>query len=344
MPDLPVTSGTLPIGPQISVVIPAYDGAGMIRDAILSCVEQSTTECQVEVVVVDDASKDDSAAIAGQIHADVHVVRLPQNRGRHVARNTGLEVCRGEFVKFLDQDDVLEPGTLSQEYKLAIESQADIVIARSRILRDDGKGGWEFDSEVREVPDMEPRVQAVLKGNAVPTAAALYRRDYLKGLTWSGDVPRLDDWDWFVRAALRMGKIVPIDHVSYSWRHHSKQYTHRSTLYQYALDHHKILRTMEAWLRENNEFTSPNTQSLAQYYYKMLRVFFQNDVEYYRKALNHIYALDPNFFPHREARREVRWLCRIVGVRRGLWIYNRVADLRRRSWTRVPNRTADKRA
>lgn len=316
---------------QISVVIPAYNGARFLRESILSCVSQSTDECRVEVVVVDDASQDDSAEVARHAAPGVRVVQLKQNQGRHVARNIGLDTATGEFVKFLDQDDILEPHTLVREFELAVETQADIVVAGSRVLRDDGKGGWDFVSEICEPPGMEPRVEAVLLGNAVPTAAALYRKQHIQGLTWSGDVPRLDDWDWFVRAALRMGKIVAVNHVSYSWRHHSRQYTHQSTLYQYALDHHRILRTMETWLHEHNEFTPTNARMLAQYYYKMLRIFFKNDREYYRQALEHIFELDPGFFPHRESRREVRWLCRILGVRRGLWVYNRVADLARRT-------------
>ena len=311
---------------DVTVVIPAYNGARFIREAIESCVSQSDDSFSVNVVVVDDASTDNTREIVGQVPGPITLLRHAANQGRHVARNTGLAAAAGQFVKFLDQDDFLEPATLHAEFELARTSQADIVIAGHRIIRSDDDGRVQVVSEKCHPRCMEPRIPAILDGAAVPTAAALYRRTYIDGLAWDGNVPRLDDWDWFVQAALRMGKIVPIAHVSYSWRHHPLQYTHTSTLHQYACDHHIVLRKMERWLQENNAFIDTHKARLAQYYYKMLRAFYKFDRPWYRQTLQHIFELDPAFFPYCEPRNDVRWLCRVLGVRGGLFVYCHAAD------------------
>lgn len=320
---------------DVTVIIPSYNGARFIGEAIDSCLSQASDGFAVKVIVVDDASRDNTREIVNGFGGEVALLVQSSNQGRHVARNRGLSVATGAYVKFLDQDDILEPQTLRAEYELALATQADIVIAGHRNIANTS-GGVSVINERSSPRAMEPRVSAILDGAAVPTAAALYRRDYIEGLAWDGDVPRLDDWDWFVRAALRMGKIVPIHHVSYSWRHHPQQYTHHSTLNQYARDHHIILRKIEKWLHENNEFTEPHRTRLAQYYYKMLRAIYKHDRAWYQQTLAHIFELDPSFQPYCEPRSDVRCLCRFIGVRPGLFLYNHVADTVQglRSWTR----------
>lgn len=320
---------------DVTVVIPSYNGARFIGEAIKSCLGQASHCFTVEVIVVDDASWDNTREIVNEFGTRVTLLLQASNQGRHVARNRGLSAASGTYVKFLDQDDILEPQTLQAEFDLGISSDADMIIAGHRNIAN-SNGGVSVINERRSPRAMEPRVSAVLDGAAVPTAAALYRRAYIEGLAWDGDVPRLDDWDYFVRAALRMGKIVPIHHVSYSWRHHPHQYTHHSTLNQYARDHHLILRKIEQWLHDNNEFTEPHRARLAQYYYKMLRAIYKQDRVWYQQTLTHIFELDPSFQPYCEPRSDVRRLCRIIGVRPGLFLYNHVADTVQslRAWVR----------
>lgn len=294
-----------------------------------SCLEQVASGFSIEVIVVDDASSDETVRIANNFSPVVRVLCHKTNQGRAAARNSGLAAAAGEFIKFLDHDDLLEPDTLRVEYEVGVKQQADIVIAGHRSVEMDSSGNWQILSEVIRPPVMDPRIYAILQGRAVPTAAALYRKSYIEGLTWDEDILRIDDWDWFVRAALRMGRIIPINHISYSWRHHATQYSKSSTLYQYAIEHHRILGKIEDWLLSNGQLSCDNARELAQYYYKMLRVLFKYDRQRYDRALFHIFSLDPCFFPYREPRRSVRFLCRLYGIKLGLLTYNYLANILR---------------
>ena len=102
--------------PRVSVVVPVYDAARWVVGAVDSALAQTWPE--LDVVVVDDGSRDDPAgALAERVRGGrVRVVRQ-ENRGAAGARNTGIAEARGHFVHFLDADDVLDPDAV--ERKLA---------------------------------------------------------------------------------------------------------------------------------------------------------------------------------------------------------------------------------
>ena len=97
--------------PLVSVIIPVYNGARFLRAALESVFAQ--TYRPIEVIVVDDGSVDDSAAIA-QSFAEVHHLHQ-SNQGVAAARNNGIEAASGEFYAFLDQDDLWTPEKLERQ-------------------------------------------------------------------------------------------------------------------------------------------------------------------------------------------------------------------------------------
>src|SRR4051812_13046945 len=98
--------------PTISVVIPCYNGALYLRETLESALAQNYAP--LEILVVDDGSEDDSAAIAESCGAPVRVIRQP-NQGESVARNRGIDEARGDWVAFLDADDLWEPEKLERQ-------------------------------------------------------------------------------------------------------------------------------------------------------------------------------------------------------------------------------------
>ncbi|MFZ1988674.1 MAG: glycosyltransferase family 2 protein, partial [Alphaproteobacteria bacterium] len=91
--------------PRVSVVIPVYNRANLICRAVESVLRQ--TYSPYEVIVVDDASSDKSAAIAEAIRDPrVQVIRNEVNRGGGAARNIGIDAALGDYIAFLDSDDM----------------------------------------------------------------------------------------------------------------------------------------------------------------------------------------------------------------------------------------------
>lgn len=104
---------------MVSCIIPAYNAARFLEEAVASIAEQNIAP--LEVIVADDGSTDHTAAVARAIDsADVRVVQQ-QNAGSASARNLGLSLARGEFIALLDADDIWLPGKLSSQLAVFAE-------------------------------------------------------------------------------------------------------------------------------------------------------------------------------------------------------------------------------
>lgn len=100
----------------VSVIIPVFNRAGMLREAVGSVTEQNYSD--IEIIVVDDGSTDDTPgaidALAGDIGPALKTMRI-DNGGPGVAREAGRRVARGEFIQYLDSDDLLLPGKFTDQ-------------------------------------------------------------------------------------------------------------------------------------------------------------------------------------------------------------------------------------
>jgi len=100
-----------PLKPLITIIIPVYNGARFLGQALGSVIAQDYRP--IEIIVVDDGSTDDSAAIA-ESFAEVTCLSQP-NQGAWVARNTAISKAKGEFIAFLDADDLWAPNKLTAQ-------------------------------------------------------------------------------------------------------------------------------------------------------------------------------------------------------------------------------------
>lgn len=115
-PELEVTgSRLLGLRPRVSVVIPAYNAARYLPQAIDSVLAQTFRD--YEVIVVDDGSTDDTPRVLSWYEDEVAVIRQP-NQGRAAARNAGIAAARGEYIAFLDADDLWLPEKLERQLAL----------------------------------------------------------------------------------------------------------------------------------------------------------------------------------------------------------------------------------
>jgi len=98
--------------PKVSVIIPCYNGEAYVRESIQSALDQSAAT--FEVIVIDDGSTDGSLEVIKSFGEKIRWESGP-NRGGGAARNRGLELARGEWIKFHDADDVLLPECVANQ-------------------------------------------------------------------------------------------------------------------------------------------------------------------------------------------------------------------------------------
>jgi glycosyltransferase involved in cell wall biosynthesis len=126
--------------PVISVVIPAFNRERTIERAVESVLAQSFQD--FEIIVVDDASTDATVRVtAGLSQRDprITLIRQPQNRGAQAARNAGILRAQGEWIAFLDSDDMLIEDSLSLRLEAAKRDNVSVVHSDCIEMRDDGE-------------------------------------------------------------------------------------------------------------------------------------------------------------------------------------------------------------
>jgi glycosyltransferase involved in cell wall biosynthesis len=204
--------------PKVSVLIPCWNAAGSIGRALASVLEAE--ERALQVIVVDDASQDGTAAVVRAI-ADrdprVELVVAPGNGGASAARNLGLPLVRGEWLSFLDADDRLLPGGLDALHRAAVDTDALAVVGQR--IWSDGTRTWI--ASTYDTPDLkEPGRKSLVRNPGLmfnaSTTGKLFHRSVIDGLRFEGRV--LGDQPWTLRALLRAGdRIQVIDDVVYEW-------------------------------------------------------------------------------------------------------------------------------
>jgi len=108
-----VSANTLRKKPLVSILIPAYNVEKWIGDTLRSALAQSWEP--KEIIVVDDGSTDGTLAVAKQFQSEKLRVVTQENRGASAARNTAFALCRGDFIQWLDADDILAPDKISRQ-------------------------------------------------------------------------------------------------------------------------------------------------------------------------------------------------------------------------------------
>jgi glycosyltransferase involved in cell wall biosynthesis len=154
--------------PEVTVVIPTQSRWGRLSTrALPTAMAQAGVD--LEVIVVDDASADDTAANLGLLSDEprLRVVAHSKPRGLAHARNSGIAAARGEWVAFLDDDDVWSPFKLRRQLDAAQAANASFVYSTALYVDTDGKS-----VELAAAPDPDALAARLLSGEAIPAGGS----------------------------------------------------------------------------------------------------------------------------------------------------------------------------
>jgi glycosyltransferase involved in cell wall biosynthesis len=200
-------SGVDVISPQFSVIITCHNQAVFIQQAVKSAVAQSYDG--YEVIVVDDASTDDSVEILKSFGESVRYIRTPQNIGASAARNLGASLARGDYLVFLDGDDLLAPWALTTYKTLVSATQAPIIL--SRLLFFEGALPTQLGEIPAEITFVEyaKLIQKDRTHRASASATVVEKTTFQRAGGWSEGLFHLDDLDIMMKLGLS-GRCVQI--------------------------------------------------------------------------------------------------------------------------------------
>lgn len=186
----------------VSAIIPTYNRANFLLEAINSALDQSLPGGDVEVIVVDDGSTDNTPELVGSFGPLLHYLRRPNGR-EGAARNTGAQVATGKYLAFLDSDDYWLPGKLAGDVA-RMQRSDEPVFVYSRAINVTA-ANEPLPSRLHAAPEGDIFWQLARKAY-VPMSSVTVRADAFRLCTGFQEDPALSgtcDWELWMRMAAR---------------------------------------------------------------------------------------------------------------------------------------------
>jgi len=223
---------------KVSVIIPVYNRPVYVVEAIESVLNQ--THKDWELIVVDDGSTDETGGIIVGYRPQVTYI-YQSNAGVAAARNRGYHASSGDYILFLDSDDLLLPHTLEM-----LSSYLDVhphigIVYTDAILLDDYHNELGSMSALTPRPQYKTALESLVLVNYI-TPSRLIRRTCLDELNgpWDENLYGTEDWDLWIRLAATGFEFAYVDKVTYRCRFHVGN---KSS--PYSSEHHKWLAALQ---------------------------------------------------------------------------------------------------
>lgn len=212
--------------PKVSVIIPTYNSEQFIGETLDSVFNQNYQN--FEVIVVDDGSCDGTDKVISGYKDRLTYIRK-KNEGISIARNTAIAVARGEYIAFIDHDDIWVPEKLKEQIALLEDNKAiGLCFSDAYIIDEKGRRG---SSLFKICPPYSGMVfKKLLKENFIPVPTAIVRKDIFKEVGLFNPQHRItEDWDLFLRISERY-PVAFINRPLAGYRVHTGSFSQRRDL------------------------------------------------------------------------------------------------------------------
>jgi glycosyltransferase involved in cell wall biosynthesis len=177
---------------MVSVIIPVYNRGYIVRDAINSVLNQTVHD--IEVIVIDDGSTDNSAEVINSIKDPRVHYYYQDNAGACIARNNGILKAKGEYIAFHDSDDIWHRDKLEKQMTIFSKTDTDIVVCKMNVIKD---GKVRFQTPKLETGPIYPIVNLF----GIGTQTIVAKRYVFEEFQFDPEMPRYQDFEFLYRVA-----------------------------------------------------------------------------------------------------------------------------------------------
>lgn len=209
--------------PQVSVIIPTHNRAGMVQDAIESALAQTFRD--FEIIVVDDGSTDETREVLEKYKDRIHYF-YQVNQGAAAARNNAIAASRGELIALLDSDDIWMPTKLAVQIEFLRTHSAFALVACHAIPIDE-QARPSGDTPVYPFqPEGRVAIQDILLHSPLVASSIIVKREFLPTpLAFTPSIKFCEDWEMCLRVAITK----PVGFIAQAlvgFRQHTNNLTH----------------------------------------------------------------------------------------------------------------------
>ena len=307
--------------PLISIVIPCYNGGRWLQAALQSVHDQGIDN--LEVIVIDDGSTDDSVAIARRDGGVSHVL-VQDHAGASRARNVGTAKARGDYIQYLDADDHLAPGKITKQLAALEAAGADVAYGDWQRFKE-GHVDDAIPGEVvrREIVG-EPEIELFLRFWCPPAAYLFTRRIVNVVGTWNEALPVIQDARFALDCALRGGRFQYVPGVMAYYRVHASGSLSTRDHGAFVRDCLRNAVEVRDWWLRHGGLTDRRRRAIIEALGFIARGSYRVDASLFEEALGLLEEMNPGYVP--SAPKRLALASRIFGYRgaEGLaWRYRR---------------------
>jgi len=277
----------------VSIIIPAYNAAATLPATLQSALIQEDDSFKLEIIVVNDGSTDQSRVIL-ENYCKTCTIITTENHGVSAARTTGLEHAEGNYIQYLDSDDLLMPGKIKQQLKALIDSQANVAYGDWQKFSQQGEGIIITETITKQIgADAE---LDIFNNFWCPPAVLLFSRKITDQLIWKSNLPVIQDARYLLDAA-SIGKFVYVPGVQAQYRTlQSKSLSQRDSL---AFVTDCFLNTGEIYERWKNELAEnpDKKQALINSLRYCITEFSIAKSKLFDKAIDLLLKIAPGYVP-----------------------------------------------
>lgn len=241
-------NSTLQIQPKVSIVIPCYNDAAYIEQAVLSALNQ--TYPNIEVIVVDDGSNTETKAVLNKLEPKITQLITQDNKGQSAARNEGIKVAKGDFIFVMDSDDFIAPS-LCEEAVAVFTSDISlkIVSCQATLLYSDQK------TEIY-IPKGGDISAFMYQNCALGTS--MFKKEDWQRINGYDETMRsgFEDWEFFIRLLKSGGTTFVIEKPLYTYRKREASTTSKANKVRYDLWNYIFTKHRDLYKADFDNFIS----------------------------------------------------------------------------------------
>lgn len=304
----------------VSVVVPVYNDEEWLSETLDSVRQQTLAPERMEVIVIDDGSTDGSRYVAEDALEEAEypstVISIP-NGGPSRARNVGWRQAEGEWIQFLDADDLLGPHKLEHQLRGASNTLEEAALLYSNWQElERGNDGWQPTTIRTPLVDEDPSRQLLESQNFVHLGCALIRKSWLDRIGgFNEEYSLVEDVHLQLRLALAGGQFeyVPAENTVFFYRKlvggHSLSGRAKPAEFWTACVRNADLAE-RAW-RERDAMTAERKRTLLDIYFQAARTFAGTDPDRFQSVWRRIQCLNPDAAPRGSV--AFRGLSKVIG-------------------------------
>jgi glycosyltransferase involved in cell wall biosynthesis len=265
--------------PLVSIIIPCYNAEIYVAEAIQSALDQSYPNC--EIIVVDDGSTDLSLQVIKSFGPKIRW-ESDVNRGACAARNRGILLAKGKYLKFLDADDVLLTEAINDQVRASEGLSGDEIVFG--LCVDYETGRHVFDRVRTGIGVTSDEMIFQCYAGEILTSCPLHRRGWLieRGVYFDTQLKRSQEWNFHLRIALAGGVFVFHNKPVYRYREHNAagRISNVGGRKFFAIEAEKIAISHRAIMESTNHSVPPKLRD-AMYVrtYGLARLLFRNKLQ-----------------------------------------------------------------